>query len=609
MKIFVRIFCVLLLLGIFGFGFYYFGTTVPVRLDVANYPDVIHLGENVDVGSISVDLVTLLDRRTSVRGFHVEQRSNDIVVSYDCFRSVVPVTTLAPVSYDVSYAGTLYAGKPMDLSKLSVTAVYSDGFTSPVKVTSAPEENLPFAESVQMTIETVVGEAVWDAKLMVPDRIEAYYSSDVEIGDPFDKDKMSVVLYYPDNMELNVETFEVEGAPEYLSEDTIVRVICDYGSTELMLKPANQQRLSAVYNGKVYAGDTLDPSCVVLTMIGTDGVEHQIDDLWFDDIGYIKANTRVGVHSNYGSGECYVEVIPVKECTADISGELVEGAPIEIRAIRLRYEDDTVRTLSQDDIVLSNLGNTYRSGDFDAWFDYHGMHFSFPLLVIPSNVASIRNSDPNVSGQLFTTYSLTEAQIDTIAILCQRAAGDDIMLAAAEVSLLANRFELYGNADATDGAYIVKYMKEDGYWGSDVNDYIRTHEADQTVRFVVRDALINGHRVFPAYVDDRTDIYSVAKTSTGGTFEQYRSEIVKMDGSIYWFYSFVSDAKNVAYGYTDLAYQRVTGSAPPYAHVDLGLTDAPGVQNEITIDGGFVEPDVSEPESGTDYGDDGIIIF
>lgn len=591
MRIFVKILCALLLISVFGFGVYYYGTQVPVRMEVIKHPDSVYLGEKIAKNSVEVELVSFLGRRASVKNPNVEQRANDIVVSYGQFSSVVPVKTLSPEDFRVIYNGKAYSGKPLDLSKLSVIAVYPGGVEKEVEILSAPEDAMPFAENVQMTIETPVGEVVWDLDLITPNRIEAYYDSDIQAGDPFDKSHMSVVIYYPDNTELQVEEFEVVGAPSHLSSDTVVTVVCEYGSAELMLKPANQQRLLATYNGKVYAGDTLDPSCVTMTMIGSDGAEHQVDELWFDDIGYIKANTRVGVHSHYGSGECYVEVIPVKECTADISGELVEGSPIFISGIQIRYEDDNVRILSQDEITFSNLGDTYRSGDFDAWFEWHGMHFSFPLLVIPSEVASLRDRDANVSGMVFTTYSLTEAQIDTIAILCQRAAGGDIMLAAAEASLLANRFELYGGGDATDGAWIVKYMKEDGYWGSGINEYLRTHDADQTVRFVVRDALINGHRIFPAYVDDRADIYSIVRDSTDGVYQQFATELVKADGGVFWFYSFVSDSNSVAYGYTDDAYRRITGSEILYEHMPPEvLGGAPG---EIVIDG--VEEVPQEP--------------
>ena len=576
MRVIGKLFCVILLIVVIGYGFFFYGSTVPIRLEVTGFPETIHLGEKIDVSQVHADLVSFLGKRRAVDDLSVEQQRNNLVVSHNRFKTVVGVVTLVPESFNVTYVGTVYAGKVIDPSKLSVVAVYSDGEERDVEITSVVNDVIPFAKNYAVTVETSVGEALWETDVMVPDEIKAYYNTDIEIGDAFNKDFISVFLFYPDGTELEVKEFDVDEAPEYFNEDTIIKVSCLYGTAECLLKPANQQRLSAVYDGVVYAGDTLDSSCVTLTMIGTDGAEHEIEDFWFDDIGYIKTDTRVGVHSNYGSGEAWVKVISVKECTADISGELVEGAPIEIRAIRLRYEDDTVRTLSQSDIRLSNMGSTYRGGDFDAWFEWHGMHFSFPLLVIPEEVSRLRELDPNVNGVGFRTYAFTEAQIETIAILCQRVAGDDIRLVAAEAALLANRYELYSNDMSTDGAYIVKYMKESGYWGEDVNGYISEHEATQQACFVVRDALVNGHRVFPAYVDDRVGIYNVSRINTV-SYIQFQTEVTKINGDIYWFYSFVSDEPNMVYGYSDYAYQMITGNPPPYSHVTY--------YDDVTYDG------------------------
>lgn len=574
MRVLLRILGFILLLGVLAVGCWFYGMVIPVRLDIVSVPSVVHYGEDIDENEIKVDLVSFFGNRRAVTGFDVEHRGNGISVFYNGFKTVADVNVLLPENYRVDYWGTVYAGKPLDKDKVHVYAQYSDGVEREVNVTSLPSDIVPFGENLEMTVVTDVGETVWKPDVSLPVRIEAYYNSDVQVGDPFDSDFISVVLFYEDNSELQVTEFEVVDPPEYLREDTTVRISSSYGVVDLTLKPANQQRLQAVYNGRVYVGDLLDPSKVTLTMIGSDGQTHEVDECWFDDIGYIKANTRVGVHSNYGDGEVYVECIPVVECTADISGELIEGAPINVQSIHLRYADDTVRSVTMDEVQFSNMGTTYRSGDFDAWFDYHGVHYSFPLLVIPDSVTNLRDMDPNVQGITYTTYSLTEAQIDTIAILCQRVAGEDIMLAAAEASLIANRYELYSNDPVGDGTYLVKYMKECGYWGDDVNGYLVGHHADQTVGFVVRDALINGHRIFPSYVDDRANAGSLINITTS-TFVPFETELTKSDGSIYWFYSFVSSDLRIAYGYSDYAYQQVQGVQPPmeHAYVESSVMD------------------------------------
>lgn len=578
---------IFVLVGLIGFGVYFYGNTIAVRLVVLEYPEQIYLGEAIDDNDVVAVLETFFGTRSEPVPVTVSPRSDFIIVESGRFKVNCTVKILEPESFNVVYDGTVYAGKSLNPDLCHVFAVYSDGVSREVEILDIPKDIIPFATECTLVIQTSVGEATWVTDVSAPVSIEGYYDDDVTLGDAFDKSKVSVLLYYADGTSLEVTDFEVENPPEFLSEDTVVRISSFYGVTDLELKPSNQQKLKAEYDGEVRIGDCLDPNKVVLTMLTEDGTRERIDDFEIDPIGYVRADVRTMVRSRYGDAEISVKSVPVSECTADISGELVEGRPITVSALHLRYEDGSVVDLSPDEVEFKNFGMAYHSGDFDAWFDYHGVAYSFPVMVIPSEIVNLRDSDPNVNGEVCTTYGLTDSQVKTIAMLCQRAAGNNIALVAAEASLLANRYELYGDGNGnSDGAYIVKFMKECGYWGEDVNGYIRENEADQTACFVVRDVLINGHRIFPRYVDERVDRVGVSMTSTPGMFIQNETEVFKHDGTIFWFYSFVSTEQNLMYGYTDRAYTTITGFSVPSNHMSFTTGDDTDslLSDDIVID-------------------------
>ena len=63
------------------------------------------------------------------------------------------------------------------------------------------------------------------------------------------------------------------------------------------------------------------------------------------------------------------------------------------------------------------------------------------------------------------TYSLTDDQLRQLANVCQQEQGT-AKGAAAEASLMANRFELYGSAYGTGETGLLSYVRDSGWFAN-----------------------------------------------------------------------------------------------------------------------------------------------
>ena len=246
-----------------------------------------------------------------------------------------------------------------------------------------------------------------------------------------------------------------------------------------------------------------------------------------------------------------INPVGVKDIKPEIEGELLEGEKPNIKSITLTFDDDTSRTLSSSDYQLTNLSKGLPAGAMKVWFKYQQMYFSFDISAIPQSVINLRKTGKDIPTDA-KTYDLTDEQINQISILCQRLASDDLNEVAAEASLLANRYELYGSSSDTSGDALLNYMISSKYWGTDSSDYMKDRDVNTTASYVVRDVLMQGHRALPLYVDERQFVSDRSSYKDGDM-------VTKTDGTTYRYYGYLSDNISVLYGYTEIAYQKITG--------------------------------------------------
>ena len=114
------------------------------------------------------------------------------------------------------------------------------------------------------------------------------------------------------------------------------------------------------------------------------------------------------------------------------------------------------------------------------------------------------------SSNYFQTYNLTEDQLIQIASLCGQEQGhSNPKGAAAEASLMANKFEIsggeYSKKYPNNGDALYHYVRGTGkppkdWWWAKAPTFMDKRDAKPEIVEAVRDVLVNGNRTLPRYV-------------------------------------------------------------------------------------------------------------
>ena len=156
----------------------------------------------------------------------------------------------------------------------------------------------------------------------------------------------------------------------------------------------------------------------------------------------------------------------------------------------------------------------------------------------------------------FETYDLTEEQLRAIASQAYHEQGTP-KGAAAEASLMANRFELYGSKYGEGAEGLYNYVK-DSEWFAHSKTNMASDDAPDDVVEAVRSVLVDGKRTLPAYIDEHDWINDLTSVKTNGKsidkndrteYKQFETIIENKYDSTYTFYSF-PDADSDPFGYT-----------------------------------------------------------
>ena len=175
----------------------------------------------------------------------------------------------------------------------------------------------------------------------------------------------------------------------------------------------------------------------------------------------------------------------------------------------------------------------------------------------------------------FTQYSdLTESQIKQIASLCQQEQGTT-KGAAAEASLMANRFEMVGKRWGTGGSGLYNYIRNCRWWAH-ASEYMDKQNARKEVVDAVRAVLVNGKRTLPKYIDEHDCISDINSAINKGQaidvnsrseYKQYVTKLKNRYGAKYTFYCFPTEGSD-PFGYTSKKSRKKYGDA--YYDFDTG---------------------------------------
>lgn len=183
----------------------------------------------------------------------------------------------------------------------------------------------------------------------------------------------------------------------------------------------------------------------------------------------------------------------------------------------------------------------------------------------------------NIISTAFKKYDLTEDQLLQIASLCYVEQGTSIG-AAAEASLMANRFELSKGTTGTTATDLYNYIRNSSWWNN-ASGYMDQKNASKKVVEKVKAVLVDGKRTLPGYVDEHDCIdcgsygYDITKIVTGNTtittatpkklkshssYIKHKTVIYNKYGSVYTFYSFPTSFSD-PFGYTSADNRRKIG--------------------------------------------------
>lgn len=166
---------------------------------------------------------------------------------------------------------------------------------------------------------------------------------------------------------------------------------------------------------------------------------------------------------------------------------------------------------------------------------------------------SIRTSTKTVTNSKIKTYNLSDSELRGIARLCQQEQGS-VVGAAAEASLMANRFELHGSSYGS----LYNYIKNSGWFAKASYWMSQTGSLQTSILDAVKSVLVEGRRTLPAYVDEHdcfSDITSVTNNGSSisktnrSAYIPHKTIIKNAMGSTYTFYCF-PDSNSDPFGYT-----------------------------------------------------------
>lgn len=220
-----------------------------------------------------------------------------------------------------------------------------------------------------------------------------------------------------------------------------------------------------------------------------------------------------------------------------------------------------------------------------------------------SNSSDLNTSCPSETP--FKKYELTESQLLVLAAIGLREQGS-IKGAAAEVSLMANLFELRGSKFGSGSNGLYNYVVNSGWFGKNIES-VSTSDVTPELLDAVRNVLVNGKRTLPGYIDEHDCINC---TKNGGDVEsvtnngeeidktdkskyiQHLSKIKNVYGSTYTFFAFPEENSD-PFGYLseknrekigDLYYDFDTGNAKSCSYNSSTGTDLSSAFVSLAVD-------------------------
>lgn len=185
--------------------------------------------------------------------------------------------------------------------------------------------------------------------------------------------------------------------------------------------------------------------------------------------------------------------------------------------------------------------------------------------LIKRNLSRDTSSNNSMAISMGNKYNLSESELIDLAKVCQSeqpgATG-----AAWEASLMANRYELYGQSYGS----LYNYVMKSGWWGPVIRGSYKNINLAGDVLNSVRQVLVYGQRSIPLYIDEHDYVGDIKNISTNGktisgtknlqNHSNYQTNVTKISnnmGAEYIYFAHPNSASD-PFGYTLKAKSMVT---------------------------------------------------
>ncbi|MEE3343253.1 MAG: hypothetical protein VZS44_04095 [Bacilli bacterium] len=183
--------------------------------------------------------------------------------------------------------------------------------------------------------------------------------------------------------------------------------------------------------------------------------------------------------------------------------------------------------------------------------------------IVSANSSGSNNTGSNtvVVGQ---KYNLSSSDLKSLAFVAYKEQGSAVG-AAAEATLMANRYELHGKKYSS----LKSYVRDSGWFAHSKSRIDSPGFVPDAVMSSVKDVLVNGNRTLPLYIDEHDYFGDISKIVTSGkTYDGYVSKrwrshyipnntvIYNKMGATYTFYVFPTSGSD-PFGYTKAAKNKI----------------------------------------------------
>lgn len=338
------------------------------------------------IGDMSTDYYEVVVNPVIGKSYVLDNPNIDVKLDVDDYYEVtahyfgltdtVKVKPIAQSNVVVEYADKVYFGDKINKSRVKCYAVFEDGYEQDIPMTCQIPEG-PVTDEFTIVVKT--NDAMVHLLDIIPisiKGIDAEYNTKLYDGDKFSSKNVSVNVVYEDGFKRKLSDFTWNGNDDFVVDaDFVGNITTSFGTYDVTIKIVGVKSFTVVYNGVLYAGDSIDANNISLTKVYTDGTSKDVsaNDCDFSNLTYAYANMSERISTNVGNAVFEPKVTAVRSVVCNLpSGDILEGSNISPISFDITFVDGHTLNVGASDVKLSSDWTSAKAGAHDYSFTYHG---------------------------------------------------------------------------------------------------------------------------------------------------------------------------------------------------------------------------------------------